>query len=224
MEPHFTSANLKKKIAALIDFIQLLEDPTRLRILFLFFLYNRLSIAQISELVHLTKPAISHQLKKFIDIGIIKITKRPVRGTMTANFYELIPNFLENAVIRLDPTIEIPPDIVKDMEILHIRAEKETFKLASNIFSRFAEYYNHLEQQAQAIKEPYGMHHPPFSITILPLSKKGHEIYSQEINKITEGILKLIAKEDEQDQDSLERPMMFISTFFPIKDFLSYRE
>ncbi|MHA2018094.1 MAG: ArsR/SmtB family transcription factor [Promethearchaeota archaeon] len=224
MNQKLTSNKVLEKMEAEVNFIQLLEDPTRMHILFLFLLYKRLNLNEISKLIHRTKPAISHQLNKFIDIGIIKITQQPVRGSITANFYELIPDFLEKVVIETGLSKDVSKNIIKKIEVLQIQAEKETFNLTSNIFLRFAEYYNKLEQKAQEIKESYGIHIPPYSLNILPLSKKAYQFYLQEINNLNAKIIKFIEEEDKfegNEQNPLERPMLSIVSIIPIKDYLS---
>jgi len=137
------------------------------------------------------------------------------------NYYELVPDF-EKKDFSLDPLVEIPPNISKEMEILQIQTVKESFKWAGNIFSHFAEFYTNLEEKARNINEPFGMHFPQLFLQILPLSKKGHQFYLQEMQKITQGILKLI--EEENKNEIVERPMMFLSTMLPIRDLLDYKD
>ncbi len=216
------SANLKEKILFNIHFYHLLEDPTRMRLVLLLFLYSRLSLTQISELIHLTKPAVTHQLKKFIDIGLITISKYPVQGSITANYYELVPDFFEKTDIKPDPRIKMTSDQAKEIEILQFRGVKELYKLASNIFMHFFEFYTNLEEKAQKIKEPFGIHQPPIHLQIFPLSNEAYQTYIQKMQKITREILKEIKEENKNA--IVERPMMFISTMFPLKDYLSSRD
>ncbi len=222
MASDFSTGNLKEKITDVIEFTQLLEDPTRMKILFLFFLHQRLSLTQLSDLVHRTKPAISHQLKKFIKIGIIKITKQPVRGMIMANFYELVPDFLSKAVVGVDPTSDIPREIIKDVEVLQIRAEKEVFNLSSNIFLQFADFYSHMEKRAQEMEEPFGTYLPPFNLTLFPLSSNAYQYFAKEMVKIQQTISKMTEEENQQTEGVVKRPMLYITSVLPIKDFLSH--
>ena len=224
MERHFTSENLKERFDSEIEFVNLLEDPTRLKILSLLFVYKRLSLKQISQLVNRTKPAVSRQLEKFIKIGIIKITEQQVKGLITARFYELIPDFIESATITLDPALKIPKNIKKEMEILQIQAKEGIFKMSSHIFTHYANFYKFLTQKAQDIEDPFGIHIPPFDLSILPLSKKVYHFYMEEKTKLIQKIMDLIKEEDESSNDMVERPMMLFNTILPVKDFLSYEE
>jgi len=205
-----------------IRFFKLLEDPTRMRIILLLYQYSRLSLTQMSELIHLTKPAVSHQLKKFIEIGIIQMTKHPVQGSITANYYELVPDYFERTDFKLDPTVLIPTGMAKEVEILQIRGNKELYRLTRDIFSHFVKFYTKLEEKARNINEPYGIYQPPIHLQIYPLSKEAHEFYLQEMVKIEQGIVKIIKEEDKNE--IVERPMMYLSTMFPIKDLLGYRD
>ncbi len=224
MTYNFSSDDLKERIDSEIKFINLLEDPTRFRILLLLFVYKRLSLKQISHLVHRTKPAVSRQLEKFIQTGVIKITERQVKGLITAKFYELIPDFIETATITMDPTIEIPRNIIKEMEILQIQAKGNILKMTAQLFKHYAEFHEDLLQEAQEIKEPFGIHLPPFDLSILPLSKKVYQFYMEGRNKLIQKTMELIKEEDESESDILERPMMLFTTILSTKDFLSYEK
>ncbi|MHA1718535.1 MAG: ArsR family transcriptional regulator [Promethearchaeota archaeon] len=222
MESNFTSDNLKTRFDSQIEFINLLNDPTRLRILLLLFLYKRLSLKQISQLVHRTQPAISRQLEKFINLGIIKITKRQVKGLITAKFYELIPDFIETATIIMDPKQEIPKNIIKEMEILQIKAKENLFKTISQLFIHYAELYKNLAQRAQDTEDSFGIDLPPFNLSILPLSNKIYKYYKEENFKLTQKVIELIKEEDEDENEDFERPVMLFNTILSVKDFLSF--
>ncbi|MHA1672451.1 MAG: winged helix-turn-helix domain-containing protein [Promethearchaeota archaeon] len=214
--------NLQKhNLLTNIQFCKLFETPTRMKIFFLFFLYSRLSLGQISSLLHITKSAVSYQLKKFIELGIVIKSKQPVLGSIMENYYELVPDF-EKKEFGLDSLVEIPSNNSKELEILQIQVIKESFKWVCNIFSNFADFYNELEKNARNISEPFGMHFPKLYLQILPLSKKGYQYYLREIQKMTQGILKLI--EEENKNGTVERPMMLLSTMLPIKDLLAYKD
>ncbi|MHA1748287.1 MAG: winged helix-turn-helix domain-containing protein [Promethearchaeota archaeon] len=222
--PQYTSKNLKEKEAAFIKFIQLLEDTTRMKIFLLFLLYKRLSLTQLSEAIHRTKPAITHQINKFIDIGIIRVIKLPVQGSTTANYYELIGHFFSHAVDREDPSKLIPKKIIKEMEVLQIRAEKEAFKFTSNIYAQIAKIYEDIEKRAKKIEEHFGNNIPPFNLTISPLTRKAIQVYNKEMIKVNSKISKIMNEENKKD--FVERPYIYITTIFPLKEFYSntYRD
>ncbi|MHA1748283.1 MAG: winged helix-turn-helix domain-containing protein [Promethearchaeota archaeon] len=216
--PQYTSEDLKEKETAFINFIKLLEDPTRLRIILLFLQYKRLSLTQISKLIGRTKPAITHQINKFIDIGIIRVIKLPVQGSITANYYELITKKIYHAVDREDPNEKIPRNIIKEMEVLQIRAEKEAYKFTGHIYLQIAEIYEQIEKRAKKQKGHFENNIPTFNLSIFPLSRKAFEIYSQELNKILSKINKIM----EEEKEILERPLMCITSTFPLQEFYSH--
>ncbi len=220
MDLDFNPANLKENYARIIQYFELLDDPTRMRILFFLYLYPRLSLTQLSILLHRTKPAVSHQIKKFVEIGIIKITQLPFQGNVAENFYELVNNFEEK--IRLNPARENPSNLSKDTDILLFQAIKGMFKFTSNMFMHFTEFYQKLEDRVRKFKDPIEIPTLGNYIQILPLSRKGYELCIHEVQKITERIFKL--QEEEDKMDFVERPMIYIATIFPIKALLSFKD
>ncbi len=209
-----------EKLQNLLKFIRLLEDPTRMRIILLFLLYHRISLTELSRLLNRTKPAVLYQLNKFAEIGLIRISQDLVKEFYTANFYELIPEFMNFATIDSDPTKAIPHEIIKEWEILEFQAEKEVFKLSSNMLLLFAELLGSLEKKAEKIKEPFGFHHPPFNLTLRPLSKTAYQYYTQEIKNVAQKALKLMEEENEREDQLLERPWLLLNVFLPVKDLL----
>lgn len=225
MEEEANYNELKETLQQQIDFIKLMKDPTRLRMFFLLYAYKRLSLTQISDLLRRTKPAVSHQIEKFVKIGMIKITEQEVRGKIKANFYELVPGFLKNATIKIDPTLKIPNSLMKEIEILQIQAKKEIFQIGSNIFQQYFEYYQNLELETKKVKETYGIYLPPFSFSALPLSKKAYEFYAGEMSQLTQKVIKFVNEEEmSEESDLIERPMMLLHSILPVKDFLTYGE
>ena len=62
-----------------------LGDPARQQIVLLLAEHDRLNVNQITELMHLARPSISHHLKVLQDAGMVSLTRES-----RENFYSLL--------------------------------------------------------------------------------------------------------------------------------------
>ena len=62
-----------------------LGDPARQRIVLLLAEYERLNVNQITEMMHLARPSISHHLKVLKDAGLVSLARES-----RENFYSLL--------------------------------------------------------------------------------------------------------------------------------------
>ena len=133
----------------------------------------------------------------------------------------VIPIFgkIYHAVDREDPNEKIPRNIIKEMEVLQIRAEKEAYKFTGHIYLQIAEIYEQIEKRAKKQKGHFENNIPTFNLSIFPLSRKAFEVYSQELNKTLSKITKII---EEEEKEILERPLMCITSTFPLQEFYSH--
>ena len=73
--------DVAKTFRACESLFHALGDPARQQIVLLLAEHERLNVNQITDLMHLSRPSISHHLKVLKDAGMVKFNKRkPRRG------------------------------------------------------------------------------------------------------------------------------------------------
>ncbi len=80
-----------------------LGDPARQDIILLLANKERLNVGQITEAMHLSRPAISHHLKALLQAGILKMERES-----RENFYSL----------DIDPALLIMKQMIEQVEIV----------------------------------------------------------------------------------------------------------
>jgi ArsR family transcriptional regulator, arsenate/arsenite/antimonite-responsive transcriptional repressor len=81
----WTLEDVRKSFADCVGLFHALGDPARQTILLLLAEHGRLNVGQITELMHLSRPAISHHLKVLKDGGLVELTRES-----RENYYSLL--------------------------------------------------------------------------------------------------------------------------------------
>jgi ArsR family transcriptional regulator len=80
-----TLDDVAKTFRACESLFHALGDPARQQIILLLAQHERLNVNQITELMHLARPSISHHLKVLKDAGMVTLTRES-----RENFYSLL--------------------------------------------------------------------------------------------------------------------------------------
>ena len=81
----WTLADVAKTFRTCESLFHALGDPARQQIVLLLAEHDRLNVNQITELMHLARPSISHHLKVLKDAGMVSLTRES-----RENFYSLL--------------------------------------------------------------------------------------------------------------------------------------
>lgn len=81
----WTLSDVAKTFRACEGLFHALGDPARQRIVLLLAEHERLNVNQITELMHLARPSISHHLKVLKDAGLVSLARES-----RENFYSLL--------------------------------------------------------------------------------------------------------------------------------------
>ncbi|MGB4347031.1 MAG: metalloregulator ArsR/SmtB family transcription factor, partial [Burkholderiaceae bacterium] len=81
----WTLNDVAKTFRACESLFHALGDPARQKIVLLLAEYERLNVNQITEMMHLARPSISHHLKVLKDAGMVSLARES-----RENFYSLL--------------------------------------------------------------------------------------------------------------------------------------
>lgn len=206
--------SIKEHFQHQLEFLKLSNDPTRLRLIWLLLIYGKLNLSQLSGLLKRTKPAVTHQLEKFIKLGYIHAQEETVRGSIKAKYYFLSPNFLDQAKIALDPSMKYNASDSKEINLLQLEALTELFTMVQEIFQEMTYYYKTILQKARDLDQAFALDTPPFKFTLLPLTTEQYNEYIEAHNKLVDKIFNTSSNKQET------RPFILLNTLLPLKQIL----
>lgn len=94
--------NVGSDLSDLAIIIGLIGNDTRLKILYLILSENRLCVCDLSDILGMTVPAISQQLRKLKDRGIISSEREGtvIYYSLTKKYLETVTSILTNGTIK----------------------------------------------------------------------------------------------------------------------------
>jgi ArsR family transcriptional regulator, lead/cadmium/zinc/bismuth-responsive transcriptional repressor len=94
--------NVGSDLSDLATIIGLIGNDTRLKILYLILSENRLCVCDLSDILGMTVPAISQQLRKLKDRGIISSEREGtvIYYSLTKKYLETVTSILTNGTIK----------------------------------------------------------------------------------------------------------------------------
>ncbi len=223
------SSNNKKKdkIKHRIKVLELINNPTRFRLTFLLLIFRKLSLSKLNFLLGRNKSTISHHLKKFDDLGLIKTTRKKVRGSIKAKIYELIPDFFKMIMLNFEDLKTFRQKITKEFLHYAIQKDREVFEMIKIIFENARLFYKGIDDinanpEDNFIREAYDFYlknHINYDIWFL--TENGQKSYEKLIKKFKAQIEEIIIQDNMCDND-ITRPYLILHAFFPIKEITEY--
>lgn len=225
---------MKDKTKQLIELIKLISNKTRLRLILLLLINQKISLSKLSVLLNRTKGTVLHHVKKLDNLGFIKTTRRkPLRGYIDANIYELVPSFYDFFNI-----LSINDENLKNMgkkmqsDILHyaILKDRLILQILQKIFKQTSLFYQELDiikavYETDSFKDYLNFYfHNRIKCKIYFLSEKKFKLYKalvKDFNSQIKEILKESKNQENQDSEK-SRGYFVLNTFFPIKKISEY--
>jgi formate dehydrogenase maturation protein FdhE len=218
---------LKKLISKNAEIIELLNHPTRYRLIFLLLIFPRLSLADLSKFIGRTKSTIHYHLKKFEKLNIFRTTRKAVQSYIDAKIYELMPDFLNILKFTIDDfqkySKENREDIIRSMILKDI----SVFELFRSLFEQTTVLYRAMENavgdnKQESSKELIEMYtNNPVKYDIWSLSEEEFEMYESLIEQFKEKLNNKI-KGQGAERTEIERPFFILHTIFPMKQMIKY--
>ncbi len=108
----------------------ILNSQVRHNIFFLLNVYRELSLTDLSQLLHKSKPALHRHIQKMIEAGIIKESKEEkVRGSIKAKYYKLVKDVTKEGIDRTELLTIKNPEIRKANITTLLKVERAKFHI-----------------------------------------------------------------------------------------------
>lgn len=218
---------LKKLISKNAEIIELLNHPTRYRLIFLLLIFPRLSLADLSKFIGRTKSTIHYHLKKFEKLNIFITSRKPVDSYIDAKIYELMPDFLNVLKFNINDFQKFSKDNREDIIRFMISKDISVFKLFRYLFEQTTVLYKGIEnaitdkknESSKKLVEMYTNN--PVKYDIWSLSEEEFDNYENLIEQFKTDLNNKLEGNDE-DKTEIDRPFLILHTIFPMKQMIKY--
>ncbi|MFX0070639.1 MAG: ArsR family transcriptional regulator [Candidatus Hermodarchaeota archaeon] len=213
---------IKDKLKKRIEFMKLLSSVPRLRILLLLLIYRKLSLAQLSKLLGRTKATVTHHLKKFDTLGIIKTSRKDSRGSIDAKLYELEPDFFDLVELSFDKFQSLEQDESKELLHYVLLRDKWMFDVFRNILIFANRFYQEIDERfltenSDFVKQTEDFYFKsPVDYNIWFLTEDGKNSYDKAAIQFIDQINKIIKDENKKGK-LVERPYCILNLILPLK-------
>ncbi|MBD3213453.1 MAG: helix-turn-helix domain-containing protein [Candidatus Lokiarchaeota archaeon] len=217
---------IKKQLTQKVEVMKLLNTVTRLRIILILLVYGKQSLAELEEKIGRTKATITHHIKKFEELGIIKTTRKNARGSIDAKVYQLIPEFLDLIQLSPEELNLIEGDDQKDILQFLLLRDKWMFEMIRNIFQLINLFYKDLEfdfvnlnvKDFEQVKKQYFENLVQYDILFL---NKEHK---DEYNELLKSLKSKLSERREKENDDItnDAPYLIFNSIIPLEDILKY--
>lgn len=218
--------DLKKDLTPRIEILRLMDNLPRLRIILALIIFRKISLTKLSDLLGRAKSTITHHIKKLENLGIIKVTRREARGSIDANVYELIPEFLDIISSKFEESVIEKHLYDKNLKDI-ISNDILFLKILKILNEQVILYYDailrkNIKSKPKSFKEFQDSHFKiPLSYDYLFLSEQGREKYEDLYKKFYEDLKEIIKKENMEKGENT-RPYLIVSVFYPILQLIEY--
>ncbi len=208
-----------------IEFLKLMQDNTRFRLISFLFIFPRLSLSSLSSLLRRSKATIIHHLDKLQKLGVIRISSTPSVGPKDNKILELIPRICEiNASAfkkiktfkNIKDLLKFESAILKDN--LQFEIIKTLFDQASLVYTDINETITKSKNNILEDSKSYNLQNL-INYNILLLSDKQRKIYEEAYAEFRKKIIESIRQEEDSKID-IVKPHLVLNIMFPYKDMM----
>jgi DNA-binding transcriptional ArsR family regulator len=205
---------IKQHLEILKQILSLLNDNTRLRIIMLLFIHDRISLPDLQKNLQLTKSTISRQIQKFDSLRLINVEEVKVRGSIKSKIYSINRDLCRFPTTYINKMMKIPVNDVKIVELYQYEVYSLVFAFYSKIYSAISKYYAETVEIIKKIDIISPLDHIPCRTFFTTLDK---ENYNELLSKIEEMATEY-EKKSHDEQGFTHKPYFLQVTGVPVEE------
>ncbi|MFX0211390.1 MAG: ArsR/SmtB family transcription factor [Candidatus Hodarchaeota archaeon] len=206
----------------------IINSPVRHNIFFLLNVYRELSLTDLSQLLHKSKPALHRHIQKMIEAGIIKESKEEkVRGSIKAKYYKLVKNVTQEQIDREELLAEKDPEKRKVNIATLLKIERAKFHVLNASINLLTHLTKRLDDQID-LAEDFDWNHffntSSSQLTMNFLSNDALELYQRHMKTFNKEIR---TSEEFYENDQGNQPSnqyMVITLTIPIQELINFEK
>ncbi|UCG02688.1 MAG: helix-turn-helix domain-containing protein [Candidatus Heimdallarchaeota archaeon] len=206
----------------------ILNSPVRHNIFFLLNVYRELSLTDLSQLLHKSKPALHRHIQKMIEAGIIKESKEEkVRGSIKAKYYKLVKDVTQEYIDRAELLAVENPEKRKANIATLLKIERAKFHVVNASIHLLTHLTRRLEDQvdlAEDIDWEQFFNTSSSQLTMKFLSNEALELYQGHMEAFNKEVGSL---EESYEKNQVKQPSnqyMVVSLTIPIQQLINFEK
>lgn len=202
-----------------ISLIKTLQSKVRLRALLYLFIYQKIHLTNLSQILKKTKNTTIYHMKQLINLGFVtQKEEKQAHSIKPITIYELNPFFTESVFKPFEDPSDLTPE-----EILVFSRNFFTYNVIfletiREFLAELGNYYVFHEKQindSRSAIEFHKIHTSPREL--IPLSENGFHKYIEKFEKFKLDFINLWEEETKSNKD-LIHPYLMFQIIFPIKE------
>ncbi|MBD3196239.1 MAG: hypothetical protein GF317_14370 [Candidatus Lokiarchaeota archaeon] len=219
--------DVAKKLRLKVEVMKLLNTVSCLRIMLILLVYGKQSLAQLKEKIGRSKATITHHMKKFEDLGIIKTSRMDARGSIDAKAYEIIPDFKNLISLDMEDIKLLSAKEQKEVLTFLVIRDKWLFEILRNVFQLSSLYYEGLIEDFlkfkitnfDVFKKNYMENLPKCDLLFLDENSK--KKYEDLWVKFREDMKNVLDARENNDKNPA-RPYFMVNSLIPLEEILQF--
>jgi len=219
--PKMDDASKKNKL----ELIKALNSKVRLRALLFLFIYEKLSLTELSGKLEKTKNTTIYHMKMLSALGLINEHDEKIPNSIKpAKYYVLDSNYVQSVFQPFEDPENLPDHEVMDFSKNVFKWNTIFFETIRELLSTLGNYFIDSEK---SLKDPQSAidfhknHATPRDI--IPLSKAGYQFYLEQYAKLMEKTIQFLENEAKENHETIH-PYLVFNTILPIKNLVESKK
>jgi DNA-binding transcriptional ArsR family regulator len=208
-----------------LSIIKTLSSKNRLQILFLLFIYQEMSLTDLSNHLNLTKNTIIYHMKRLAANDLINVFDRPLPNSIKPEkCYRVNSDFYQKMFTPFDKMEDFNEEEILDYSAQIFHWNVLLFESVREFLKELQEFYRTNKKKINDPKSALKIHQEIYTPRdLIPLSKKGFREYMKNYHILMEKTKKMLQKEN-QKKNSIIRPYLAFNMVLPIKKIFEYKQ
>ncbi|MHA1775915.1 MAG: hypothetical protein DRO88_02760 [Promethearchaeia archaeon] len=204
--------------------VKTLNSKSRLEALLLLFIYRKLSLTRISELMQKSKNTIIYHMKMLREHGLIlELNEKEAHSIKPIKYFILHPDFHKKLYEPFEKLDTASPSEILDYSRTVFKYNILLFETIREFLHRLGEFYAKNQQRIQSEVEALNFHQShQVPRDLIPLSEAAFQRYLQDYQELMRKTLAYIDKEQSKSTQ-LIHPYLAFNMVFPLKTLFEFR-
>ncbi len=217
----------KEKPQADINWLELmktLSSKPRLETLFYLFIYQNLSLTDLSHHLKKSKNTTVYHMKRLVQQNLIMEFDKPIPGSIKPEkCYHLNPDFYQQMFLPFDKMAELSKTELVEYTQQVTKWNALLFETMREILKELSNFYQIQGRSAVNSEDALKIHQDlQTPRDLIPLSEKGLNTYLTHYQELLKKTQAYLTQENAQ-KDNIIRPYLVFNAILPIKEILEFK-
>lgn len=210
-----------KKAIDKLELVKALNSKVRLRVILLLFIYQKLSLSDLSEKLKRTKNTVIYHMNLLSEQGFLDEFDEKINGSIKPiKYYKLNEEFLEAVFQPFEDPSNLSEEDILEYSHSVIKWNALLFETIREFLKELNNFYLTNEKEIYQPQQALNFHQQNRTPRdLVPLSENGFNEYLKEYQNFMKKIVSYLEKENREAPDVI-RPFLAFNAIIPIKTLL----